>query len=126
MSYDNFFGSFFDRIGENGHEEMRCPNCGLEYASFKKTGLLGCSQCYEYFSEFLVPSIKRVQGGLTHVGKYPKFASVEVTGKRKIEVLKRKLQEEIATEKFEEAAATRDEINQLRKALRKEGEGDAE
>lgn len=42
MSYDNFFGSFFDRVGDHEHEEMRCPNCGLEFRSFKKTGLLGC------------------------------------------------------------------------------------
>jgi protein arginine kinase activator len=125
MSYDNFFGSFFDRVGDHEHEEMRCPNCGLEFRSFKKTGLLGCSVCYEYFAEYLVPSIKRVQGGLVHVGKFPKHAAIEMPNKRKLETLKRRLQEEIAKENFEEAAGIRDEINQLRREMKKEGETNA-
>ena len=64
-----------------------------------------------------MPTIKRVQGGLVHIGKIPANASKQVVSKRRIDELKIKLRELIALEDFEEAAKVRDEINQLRKDL---------
>lgn len=66
-----------------------------------------------------------MQGGLVHVGKFPKHATIEMTNKRRLETLKRRLQEEIAKENFEGAAGIRDEINQLRREMKKEGETNA-
>lgn len=125
MSMDSFFGSLFDMVENNNSEVDRCPRCGITFGDFKSTGLLGCSYCYEHFSKSLIPTIKRVQGGLVHVGKIPMNASKEVVSKRKIDELKIRLRELIALEDFEGAAVVRDEINELKKNL-EVGEQNAE
>ena len=117
MSMDSFFGSLFDMVENSNSKVDRCPKCGIAFSDFKSTGLLGCSYCYEHFSKSLIPTIKRVQGGLVHIGKVPANASQEVVSRRRIDELKIKLRELIALENFEEAAKVRDEINQLRKNL---------
>ncbi|NCC78984.1 MAG: hypothetical protein EOM07_05200 [Clostridia bacterium] len=125
MSMDSFFGSLFDMVENSNKEIDRCPKCKISFGDFQRSGLLGCSYCYEHFSKSLNPTIKRVQGGLTHTGKIPKSASQEVVSKRKIDELKLRLKDLITEEKFEEAAVVRDEIQDLRKSL-EEGESDAE
>ncbi|MBO1264824.1 UvrB/UvrC motif-containing protein [Proteiniclasticum sp. SCR006] len=122
---DSFFGSLFDMVENSNKEIDRCPKCKISFGDFQRSGLLGCSYCYEHFSKSLNPTIKRVQGGLTHTGKIPKSASQEVVSKRKIDELKLRLKDLITEEKFEEAAVVRDEIQELRKSL-EEGESDAE
>lgn len=125
MSMDSFFGSLFDMVENSNKEIDRCPKCKISFGDFQRSGLLGCSYCYEHFSKSLNPTIKRVQGGLTHTGKIPKSASQEVVSKRKIDELKLRLKDLITEEKFEEAAVVRDEIQELRKSL-EAGESDAE
>lgn len=125
MSMDSFFGSLFDMVEKSSSEMDRCPKCGITFGDFQRTGLLGCSYCYEHFSKSLIPTIKRVQGGFTHVGKIPKNASAEVVSKRRIDELKMRLKELVAMEDFEEAARVRDEIAQIRQSL-EGGGGDAE
>ncbi len=63
----------------------------------------------------MIPTIKRVQGGLVHTGKIPKNASQEVVSRRKVDELKLRLKELIQEENFEEAAKVRDEIQELKK-----------
>src|SRR6266513_3745569 len=38
---------------EKGSSTQRCPVCGFTQADFKKTGRLGCSECYVTFAEGL-------------------------------------------------------------------------
>ncbi len=121
MSMDSFFGSLFDMAENNRKDVDRCPNCGIAFEDFQRSGLLGCSYCYEYFQKSLTPTIKRVQGGLVHTGKVPKNASEKIISKRKIDELKVKLKELIMQELFEDAAVIRDEIGALKKSL-EEGE----
>ncbi|HSR04045.1 MAG TPA: UvrB/UvrC motif-containing protein [Proteiniclasticum sp.] len=122
MSMDSFFGSLFDMVESSNNDIDRCPECRISFGDFQRSGLLGCSYCYEHFSKSLMPTIKRVQGGLTHIGKIPISASHEVVSKRKIDELKLKLKELIIEEKFEEAAVVRDQIQELKKSLE---EGDS-
>lgn len=125
MSMDSFFGSLFDMVESNSKMEMdRCPKCHTTFQEFQRSGLLGCSYCYEHFSKSLIPTIKRVQGGLVHTGKIPKNASQEVVSRRKVDELKLRLKELIQEENFEEAAKIRDEIQELKKNY-EAGEGDA-
>ncbi len=121
MSMDSFFGSLFDMAESNRKDVDRCPNCGIAFVDFQRSGLLGCSYCYVHFQTSLTPTIKRVQVGLIHIGKVPKNATAEIVSKRKIDELKIKLNELIAEELFEDAAHVRDEIGALRKSL-EEGE----
>ena len=121
---DSFFGSLFDMVENSNSNVDRCPKCGITFSDFKSTGLLGCSYCYEHFSKSLIPTIKRVQGGLLHTGKIPKNASQEVVSRRKVDELKLRLKELIQEENFEEAAKVRDEIQELKKIF-EAGEEDA-
>lgn len=94
---------------------LKCANCGLTYADFKKIGRLGCGECYTAFKKYLGPLLKRIHGSSLHLGKSP----VKVTKvlKKRIDVqdLRQKLQRAIEMEAFEEAAKIRDQIKELEK-----------
>ena len=48
-----------------------CPSCGTTLDEFRKTGYLGCADCYSAFREELIPTIRVLQGRLYHTGKDP-------------------------------------------------------
>ena len=121
---DSFLGSLFDMVESSKMEIDRCTKCHITFQDCQRSGLLGCSYCYEHFSKSLIPTIKRVQGGLLHTGKIPKNASQEVVSRRKVDELKLRLKELIQEENFEEAAKVRDEIQELKKIF-EAGEKDA-
>src|SRR6516225_6155628 len=63
-------------LGESQQVEQtpaveHCPVCGFTQADFKKTGRLGCSECYETFGEGLGALIKAMHKGTQHSGKVP-------------------------------------------------------
>ncbi len=49
----------------------KCPNCGTTLTDYSRTGLVGCSVCYETFRAELTPVIRRIHGKTTHEGKRP-------------------------------------------------------
>jgi len=97
---------------------IKCPNCGLTYADFKKIGRLGCGNCYSAFKKYLAPLLKRIHGLSQHMGKSPKKL-VKVNKKTsELATLRYKLQKAIEEEAFEEAARLRDQIKELEKRLK--------
>lgn len=100
-------------MDNNKIQEITCSNCGLTYDEFKKTGKLGCSDCYEEFKVVLDPRIKSLQVGIKHVGKIPNIKGEELTRRRKLKNLKEELQKLILAEEYESAAIVRDEIKKL-------------
>lgn len=94
-------------------KEKKCSDCGLSIADFKKTGRLGCSECYGVFKEFLTPLLKRIHGSTQHLGKTPVKIPKVSRPKSELENLKAKLQKAIQLEEFEEAAKLRDKIRRL-------------
>ncbi len=50
---------------------IKCANCGLTYADFRKIGRLGCSECYTAFKKYLGPLLKKIHGSIIHFGKSP-------------------------------------------------------
>lgn len=93
--------------------EIICSNCGLTYDEFKKTGKLGCSDCYNQFKTILDPRIKSLQAGIRHMGKVPKMKGKELTRRRTLKNLKEEMQKLIVAEEYEKAAIVRDEIKKL-------------
>ncbi len=92
---------------------IKCANCGLTYADFKKIGRLGCSECYNTFKKYLGPLLKKVHGSILHFGKSP-FKVARVLDKRgDLQALRYQLQKAIETEAFEDAARIRDQIKAL-------------
>ena len=92
---------------------------------FKKTGRLGCANCYSAFEENLMPLIKRIHGAIKHCGKEipsrgraVKAVTTSVSKAKKeggLEELKVRLHRAIKFEEFEEAAILRDKIRRLEK-----------
>jgi protein arginine kinase activator len=96
-----------------GGAELKCPRCGFTQADFKKSGRLGCPECYKTFSEGLSGLLKTMHKGTRHMGKAPETlrSSMEYAGRLKL--LQEKLEKAIESENFEEAAQLRDEIKQV-------------
>ncbi|MFA4992702.1 MAG: UvrB/UvrC motif-containing protein [Candidatus Omnitrophota bacterium] len=101
---------------EEENVTVKCPNCNLSYADFKKIGRLGCGECYNTFRKYLAPLLKRIHGSNQHVGKSPlKGKTISRPGRKKAdsEGLKEQLQKAIQREDFEEAARLRDLIKKI-------------
>jgi protein arginine kinase activator len=94
---------------------LKCGNCGLTYAEFKKIGRLGCGECYTAFKKYLGPLLKRIHGSSLHLGKMPLKAAKAVSKRLDTEELRQRLQRAVESEAFEEAARLRDQIKELDK-----------
>jgi protein arginine kinase activator len=57
--------------------EKLCPKCGNRLSSFYKTGYLGCPHCYEEFNSEITATLRKFQGGTSHVGKKPKLTRID-------------------------------------------------
>jgi len=94
----------------------QCTSCGWEGTDLKKTGRLGCAECYTVFSDMLENALKDMHRDTIHLGKRPKNNK---SGKNEIfarlSVLRKELDECVETEEYEQAALIRDKINDLKK-----------
>ena len=93
-----------------------CPVCGFHYGQLSKEGRLGCPACYEAFRQPLTALNKRVQLGVTHVGKAPRTAKPEQSLERRLAGMKEEMDRAVKAENFERAAQLRDEIRALEAA----------
>lgn len=118
-------------VEQSGTQTSTCTGCGLSFAEFKRSGLLGCPACYKTFEERLGPLLDRAHGGATHhTGKIPRRAlastrlgesgpdvesllgGAEERAER-LSALRRQLDEALQAEQYERAAKLRDEIRRL-------------
>lgn len=86
----------------------KCPVCGFTNEDVRKTGRLGCPDCYETFSTMLQDVLNDCQKSLQHMGKVP----MKLKGLRK-ERLEEELRKAISSERFEDAAIIRDQLAKL-------------
>lgn len=101
--------------GKTSPPEIRCPNCGMTQSDFKKSGRLGCAQCYETFSDGLAPLLKGMHKGEQHIGKNPPKQKENLGIEDRLKQLRKDLEIAIKSEDFEEAAELRDRIRKLEK-----------
>ena len=97
--------------------ELKCPSCGFTQADFKKSGRLGCADCYTTFAEGLEGLLKSMHKGTKHAGKVPRLLQQNKSVTEKLNSLQKRLEKAIAEEDFEQAAILRDEIKQAREKL---------
>lgn len=108
-----------------------CPGCGVTFAEFRQSGLLGCAACYSAFESSLAPLIERAHEGATHhVGKTPRRAGAGSPGAapgggapapvdageeraRRLRQLQQQLDEAVKGEQYERAARLRDELKKM-------------
>lgn len=132
FSLDKFFSGshlnspFESAFGSLGGQVVKCPVCGITYNDFSKTGKLGCSECYNTFSDRVLPMVRSIHGKNQHVGKVKNGQCCVETEKEEPKVtaeneskfyekmaLQKQLQELVKAEEFEEAAKVRDQIKAL-------------
>ncbi|MDZ4814776.1 MAG: UvrB/UvrC motif-containing protein [Verrucomicrobiota bacterium] len=98
-------------------KDLRCVACGFIQDDFKKQGRLGCPSCYEAFLPGITQLLKNMHKGLTHKGKVPLRLKKVWATKLRLEELQKELKTCISNEDFENAAALRDQISQLKAEL---------
>ncbi len=96
-----------------GGVELKCANCGFTQADFKKSGRLGCPECYKTFVEGLEGLLKSMHKGTRHAGKVPEALRRTRETVDRMKTLQKKLSKAIEEENFEQAAALRDEIKKI-------------
>lgn len=108
-------------------QTVECPSCKMNWNEFRQVDRLGCPDCYVAFEAQLGPLLERAhEGGLRHSGKVPARAGVRATAataeSRRDEVveraarvasLRKQLDQAVAAEQYERAAALRDQIRRL-------------
>lgn len=104
-------------------QQASCQKCGSTYQQFLKDGKLGCAQCYETFSQQLPHIFKRLQAGTKHIGKQPGQISSALSIQKRIDEIRLAMQSAITEERFEDAAALRDEVRELELKLQGIGGG---
>jgi len=124
---------------------LKCDSCGLTFAEFKQTGLLGCPECYTAFEEQLGPLIARAHEGATHhIGKIPQRAYAESRASgalggvegligsaqdrtQRMATLRHQLNQAVSSEQYELAARIQEEMQNLgRREERAAEDADAE
>lgn len=133
LGYDNMFSdfsadfggllsSFFSNALPAISGATHCDTCGSTLNDIKRSGKVGCADCYDTFFSELLPTIRSIHGNTEHKGKHPVIEYTvnpdeksDTTGSSgsKLESLRAELKQAIADENFERAAQLRDEIKEL-------------
>jgi protein arginine kinase activator len=90
-----------------------CPSCGLKRSAFRKSGRLGCPDCYEAFADELTPLIRSMHRDVRHRGKAPADEREKILRRERRAALSERLADAVESECFEEAARLRDELAAL-------------
>jgi protein arginine kinase activator len=98
---------------EGGGGDKTCPECGFTFDNFQKVRRFGCGNCYSVFAEELAPMLRGMHKGLSHVGKVPEGLMESHFRHQRLEELRTRLEQAIASESYEVAADIRDEIQTL-------------
>lgn len=101
---------------------LSCPTCGETLDDIRKTGLFGCSDCYDTFSDQIIPVLEKTQGSSTHKegevqkenGQNIGEAVKEEKKPDRLTELQEALKKAISEEAFEKAAEIRDEIKKIK------------
>ena len=67
--FQSNFGLGADEVSEK--PASRCSKCKMTFEEFKRTGYLGCPDCYEAFASQMDPVFTRTQMGKKHIGRKP-------------------------------------------------------
>lgn len=95
------------------NEGVACPVCGFTFGKFQQVGRLGCSECYEAFSDEIQRRLKGMHKGTSHVGRVPAGLLEAHARQQRLDQLRDRLEQAIASENYEEAAGLRDEIHEI-------------
>lgn len=101
---------------EPGASGVVCEQCGFTQADFKKHGRFGCPNCYDSFKGLVEAMLEPMHKGPMHRGKIPQRALARKNLYDRLSKLELDLTDAIKTERYEDAARCRDEINQVKES----------
>ncbi|ADY54661.1 UvrB/UvrC protein [Syntrophobotulus glycolicus DSM 8271] len=110
-------------VQSENKETEKCPLCGMTLSKIQQHGKIGCSECYNQFEPQLEVLLRKIHGGGFHVGRVPAHGRPELQSRNELQQLRKKLQEAVHSEEFEEAAVLRDRIKELEKTAGGEQDG---
>jgi protein arginine kinase activator len=93
-----------------------CPACGFTLEDLKRVRRFGCAACYETFREEVQAMLRGLHKGTCHVGRVPSGQMERHQRNQRLELLRSRLDQAIASENYEEAAGLRDEIREIEEA----------
>lgn len=102
-------------------EDLVCPQCGTTWLDFKNKGRLGCPNDYHAFGAPMRNLVSNQLAPLNaetetfHIGKTPTGVTLAADPSRAtLRELERRLRQAVGSERYEEAAALKKEIDALK------------
>ncbi len=124
--FGGLLSSFFSNALPAISGATHCQSCGSTLNDIRRTGKVGCADCYDTFFSELMPTIRNVHGNTEHKGKRPgaieytvneepssDTASKKQDKDKTLQALRDELKQAIESENFERAAQLRDRIKGL-------------
>ena len=90
-----------------------CHNCNTTLAEVKKSGIVGCNQCYDYFDEYLSTYFRNPGTNRQKVGRAHGPVQEVISQTEYKKALEKKLEQAVSIEDYESAAVLRDKIKAL-------------
>ncbi len=94
-------------------DKMCCPACGFAFDDLKKTGRLGCSECYQFFRKEVKHNLAGMHKGTSHTGRVPEGMLEAFQKRQELDTLEQEMELAIEAEDYEKAASLRDQISKL-------------
>lgn len=111
VGFGDFLSDFLLK-NESQVSSMRCHTCGKSFEEIAEDGKMGCADCYAVFYDKLLPSLRKLHGKTSHIGKQP-LKSAQNRENDMLAALKMQLEKAVAEQNFELAVKIRDKINSL-------------
>lgn len=93
-------------------EEIKCPVCGCTSEQLRRSGHVGCANCYQAFAPLLQPLSVRMNGALQHAEGESPAAPADERAMR-LNKLREAMFAAVNAEEYERAAQLRDEIRAM-------------
>ena len=101
------------RARETETYEGTCAVCGSSWDDIRKTGCVGCPECYKEFHEPIEEALVRGNGTAVYTGRDPDGGEGVNAEIYKLKKLREQLAKAIGEEDYESAALIRDSIREL-------------
>ncbi len=90
-----------------------CPRCGMKLSDFRKTGKLGCAECFRAFEADLRSILSQMAARPRHAGRLPALLAAPMEAPADKAGLREELKTAVDNEEYEKAAELRDKLREL-------------
>ena len=98
-----------------------CSVCGRRLSEFYNTGYLGCENCYRDFETEIVSTLKKIQGGVFHVGKKPELTGIEKELLSDYRAYQKEKEKAVIEQRFQDIAKLNKLIAEISEELKRRG-----